>query len=113
MQENAGDQSTGRCANFCRRGLEAGGFDSRGRPTSAGDYGEFLTSRGANRIESAEYEPQAGDIVVFGKTARHPHGHIAIFDGQQWISDFKQRDVVPYRDRTSAGPRAFYRFPEK
>jgi RHS repeat-associated protein len=112
MRENAHERSRGQCARYCRMGLEAGGFDSTGRPVSAGDYGPFLKSRGAQEVPSKDYMPQMGDIVVFGKTQAHPHGHTAIYDGTQWISDFKQRDMNPYRNRESAGRHTIYRFPD-
>jgi len=34
--------------------------------------------------------PQPGDVVVIQAITGHPHGHMAMFDGQIWISDFRQ-----------------------
>jgi RHS repeat-associated protein len=113
MRRNALETSDSRCATFCRLGLEAGGFDSRGHPISAGDYGPFLLSRGAEGIPLETYLPQMGDIVVFGKNTDHKDGHIAIFDGQIWISDYRQRNMNPYKDQASAGPTSIYRFPQQ
>jgi RHS repeat-associated protein len=110
LDENAEDESQGLCARYCRMALEAGGFDSRGRPGAAGDYGPFLESRGAVRM-SIYSHAMPGHIAVFGKNDAHPFGHIAIFSGEQWISDFKQRSLNPYRDPASAGPLTIYRFP--
>ena len=111
LQDNAGDKSNGQCAKYCRQGLEAGGFDSEGRPVAAGDYGPFLLVRGAGVVPEKDYEPKNGDMAVFDKTTNHKYGHIQVYDGKQWISDFKQNGFNPYRDKTSAGAHTVYRFP--
>ena len=36
-----------------------------------------------------------GDIAVLSSNSRHPYGHIAVYDGKRWISDYKQRRVYP------------------
>jgi hypothetical protein len=90
--------------------LQAGGLDTSGHPVSAGDYGPFLERLGAVVVPNENYVPQAGDIAVFARNAAHPHGHIQIYDGNQWISDFKQRNFNPYKDPKSAGPHKIYRF---
>ncbi len=39
------------------------------------------------------YTPIRGDIVVLQPTANSSsHGHIAMYNGEQWISDFPQND---------------------
>ena len=35
--------------------------------------------------------PQPGDVVVIDPNDKHPYGHIAMFDGLNWYSDYKQR----------------------
>ena len=35
-----------------------------------------------------------GDNKLIAKS--HPYGHAAMFDGTQWISDFKQTGASPY-----------------
>ena len=35
--------------------------------------------------------------------------HIAVYDGKQWVSDFKQRNMSPY---AISPPSAIYRFPD-
>ncbi|MBP5132993.1 CHAP domain-containing protein, partial [Pseudomonas protegens] len=34
--------------------------------------------------------PAAGDVVIIQPIAGHPHGHMAMFNGTLWVSDFKQ-----------------------
>ncbi|MFI1772529.1 hypothetical protein [Thalassobellus citreus] len=42
------------------------------------------------------YVPMAGDIVVIQSYAGGSvHGHIQIYNGTQWVSDFKQSDFWP------------------
>lgn len=31
-----------------------------------------------------------GDIAAFGAVSGHAYGHIAMWNGTQWVSDFKQ-----------------------
>jgi type VI secretion system secreted protein VgrG len=86
--------STGKCARHVRLALEAGGFDMSGSPLSAKDYGAYLTNQSFAEAVEKGYEPKQGDVVVIqpykgGST----HGHIALFDGANWVSDFQQRDM--------------------
>ncbi|MDR1225495.1 MAG: hypothetical protein LBK47_01170 [Prevotellaceae bacterium] len=93
LRENAHGSSQGECARHVREALEAGGMDTTGRPVSAGDYDSFLPSLGFNPVDSNNYTPEAGDIVVHEGREGHEHGHIAMYDGSDWISDFVQRDM--------------------
>ncbi|EPS2710087.1 CHAP domain-containing protein [Cronobacter turicensis] len=40
-------------------------------------------------------EPVAGDVAVISSIPGHPDGHVCIYDGQKWISDFRQRSLYP------------------
>jgi len=110
MDENANKAPQGKCALYCRKGLEAGGLDTTGHPTDGKDYGPFLEKHGASAVPENNYMPQKGDIVVFNGNEAHPHGHIAVYDGKHWVSDFKQNDISPYRKETP--PKTIYRFPD-
>jgi len=44
------------------------------------------------------YSPMKGDIMVFGNTSNHIHGHIQMYNGSNWVSDFVQRTPYPWRD---------------
>lgn len=90
---NAQSSSVGSCAMYVRQALEAGGFSTDGRPASACDYDTYLESRGFHKVSNDNYEPRKGDIVVHEATEGHPYGHIAMYSGTQWISDFVQRDM--------------------
>lgn len=91
LSDSALSKSHGKCAKFVRQALEAGGINTDGRPVSAKDYGPFLESKGFDSVPASSFTPQAGDIVVINSIPGHPHGHIAMYDGKQWVSDFKQQ----------------------
>jgi len=93
LKANSGTTSTGRCATSVRQALEAGGMDTTGHPRDAKDYGPFLTSRGFLELPAENYKPQKGDIVVLQPYAGgSPQGHVAMFNGSEWVSDFVQKD---------------------
>jgi type VI secretion system secreted protein VgrG len=74
--------------------MEAGGMDTTGRPVSAKNYGPFLDKKGFAKVPAENYVPQKGDVVVIQPyKGGSEHGHIAMYDGQQWVSDFKQKDM--------------------
>ncbi|MFA7105342.1 MAG: hypothetical protein WC165_09435 [Dysgonamonadaceae bacterium] len=93
LTNNANDSSTGYCARSVRQAIEAGGISTEGRPNSACDYDTWLPTIGFSAVDSSNYTPQVGDIVVFEAIDGHPYGHIAMYNGQQWISDFVQIDM--------------------
>ncbi|MDD4991454.1 MAG: FG-GAP-like repeat-containing protein [Paludibacter sp.] len=94
MNKIALSKSQGQCAKYVRIGLEAGGLNTTGHPLAAKDYNEFLQKRGFVTVDSENYVPAKGDIAVFdsfqGKNTYHAFGHIQMYNGSQWISDFKQ-----------------------
>lgn len=93
LNANALSGSKGECAKYVRWAVEAGGLSTTGRPVSAKDYDKFLPKLGFSETSKEGYNPVKGDIVVIESISGHPHGHIAMYNGEQWISDFKQRDI--------------------
>jgi hypothetical protein len=85
----------GLCATHIRQALEAAGLDTTGRPGSAKDYGPLLVRLGFFAIAESLYSAVKGDIAVIQGTSKSAHGHVQVFDGHQWISDFKQPDFWP------------------
>ena len=108
MNSHAHNSSQQRCAAAVRRGLEAGGLDLTGRPNLAKDYGPYLITLGFALVPAAGWTPIAGDIVVFDGNETHPSGHIAMYNGSRWISDFRQVNMVPYRSHVP--PYNLYRY---
>jgi hypothetical protein len=98
LDDNAHAKSTGHCAQYFRKALEASGLDTTGRPNLAKDYGPFLQKLGFSDVSQHGYIPQTGDVVVF-QSGPSPAGHVQAWDGSQWISDFSQgaKNISPYK----------------
>jgi len=111
MDAHALSRSSHHCAMYCRLGLEAGGIITEDRPRSgdAADYGPFLLRHGAQTVLQDSYVARVGDVAVFDKTDQHPHGHIEIYDGHHWVSDFMQHSFSPYHDASSTPSFTIYR----
>jgi hypothetical protein len=109
LDKNAQTKSIGSCAKYVRLAIEAGGVSTKGRPGSATNYDNFLPKLGFSTVDSTNYTPMKGDIVVFkafqGKNKYHQHGHIQMYDGTQWVSDFKQRDFWAGSDYRTYKPK--------
>ena len=84
------------CARYVRLAIQAGGCPTYFHPASAKDYDVFLPKLGFKEIPITGYKPVKGDIIVIKppqNQSEHEHGHIAMFNGKIWISDFRQRDM--------------------
>lgn len=79
--------SVGRCAEFVRKAIAAGGIQLT-RHNDAKDYGNSLVAAGFTAL--GESTAQAGDVAVIQPIPGHPHGHMAMYNGAMWVSDFKQ-----------------------
>ncbi|HEV2112435.1 MAG TPA: hypothetical protein VGT99_13840 [Gammaproteobacteria bacterium] len=86
----------GHCGRAVRKAIEAGGLKI-GHAESAKDYGPNLVAAGFKKLDVQgfeNYNPQKGDVIIYpailGATQNHKNGHIQMFDGAQWVSDFKQ-----------------------
>lgn len=107
VNSHAESRSHGKCAAYVRKATEAGGVSITipppriGNSASACDYGpsfvavEFrpvFTYAGTASINTFVIPgQQPGDVVIIQPITGHPHGHIAIFNGSNWISDFVQQ----------------------
>ncbi|PCE27521.1 cytoplasmic protein [Paraburkholderia acidicola] len=87
LRSNAEPSSTGHCAQYVREAINAGGVYPAHTPL-ARNYGGPLLAAGFYRVDG-NY-PQKGDVVVIQAIPHHPAGHMAMYDGQIWISDFRQ-----------------------
>lgn len=81
--------SLGLCAHYIRLAIEAGGVKLK-HHASAKDYGSSLLAVGFVKVPLGHYQHQAGDVGIVHPITGHPHGHMAMFDGKIWISDFRQ-----------------------
>ena len=90
LTRNAGTTTQGRCATYVRKALEASGADTKGHSVNAKDYGPMLERDGFSKVKRDNYNAQIGDTIVFQPYPGGTAGHIQVFDGNQYISDFKQ-----------------------
>lgn len=103
LNSNARRKSSGYCARYVRTAIEAGGVSTAGRPGSAYLYTSYLPKIGfgfVTRIFGREAQAQwsassaqPGDIAVM---SHGKHGHICMWNGRQWISDFFQNNMWVY-----------------
>lgn len=102
------------CAKFVRMAMESGGLSTATRPNWAWKYISWLPSQGWSHIgtvntneaqaEFTRSQARAGDIAVYQKPgvgASQP-GHICMYSGSQWISDFRQNRMGVYASPVNA-----------
>ena len=102
LTENGQEKSTHCCAWYSMRALQEGGCPAIILPAQW--YRYFLPLVQFEEVPHDGYIPQKGDVVVFERPAWRNWkrisqwwGHIAMYNGEQWISDFKQQTMNPYR----------------
>lgn len=115
LRINAHSKSQHACAKYVRLAIEAGFGDpnsTAGRPGWAWKYINYLPSIGFKFIdkvdnsyngETGKYSPLAGDIAVYMKgNNQSVPGHICMYIGNQWVSDFKQNNMIVYQSTRQA-----------
>lgn len=102
---NLGPRSTGSCAKYVRSYLMAAGYPLSGWPVAAADYINFLPKYGFTPVsgKASQISPEVGDISITQRFGNHKYGHIAIWNGSNWVSDFEQNSVSIYRDVNAYG----------
>ena len=96
VTKNAEDKSVGLCAKYVRKAIVAGGIPLY-QGGDAWSYKYLLPMLGFKRIENVN-DKKVGDIVVFQPIGKRYFGHIAMWNGSQWVSDFKQRNIIVHSD---------------
>ena len=101
LQNAAHRGSIRRCGEYVHKAIDAGGIrlNTAYNPNgvSASGYGPILRHAGFRTVAPGE-KPQKGDVVVFQAIEGHPDGHVAMFDGKRWISDFRQNSIYAATD---------------
>lgn len=90
---NAGKKSQKKCAEYVRKAMQAGDLKKKikGGLGDAREWGKTLPTVGWNKVAGS---PQKGDIAWF-PTGVSGFGHVCIFTGSVWVSDFIQKSVQP------------------
>lgn len=110
-RKHAKTESSGYCARYVANALEYAGIKFQRQPSAYMYHSNGILKKAGFGLVSTSmsgYNPQPGDVCVIGRFNNHKHGHICIYDGRNWISDFVQRTPSPYRD--GPGPLYFYRY---
>ena len=112
MHIHAANSSMHSCAKYVRMGIEAGGISTNGRPNWAWKYINYLPTIGFKFIdkvdksyngEKGQYKPEPGDIAVYTKGGdKSVPGHICMWTGAEWASDFRQRNMIVYSNTKQA-----------
>lgn len=90
-RNNAQDHSTGYCAKYVTNAINYGGIGIPKTPY-AKDMGTTLIDAGFKSINDSI---EIGDVAVIQAISGHPNGHVCIYDGNDWISDFVQQTMYP------------------
>jgi hypothetical protein len=99
------------CGRYVKSALRAGGLDVGVGVEHAKNMGPPLEKAGFDPVAEEGYIPRKGDVAVIQPySGGNESGHIAMYDGRQWISDTRQRDMWGGHDyRTLQPPYQVYR----
>ena len=97
IRRNAAGGSKGLCAKYVRLGLQHAGYKFTPQ-ASAYMYATkgIMSAMGMGQI-ATNTPLQIGDVIIIGNSPAHKHGHICIWDGGVWVSDFVQKSWNVYR----------------
>ena len=113
LTKNAERRSKGLCARYIRLALDAGGCSTWMHPFTAKDYDDYLQALDFTLLDRQNYRRKKGDIVVFNAVKGHPHGHIAMWNGRQWVSDFRQRSFYVANAYITSHDYKYYRMTDQ
>ena len=105
LSNNASNHSLNYCARYVASALQLGGFVFE-KQKSAYLYrtNGILEKMGFIEIKKPS-SFNKGDISLTMNNADHPHGHIAMWNGSNWVSDFVQKSEYVYKVNQ---PRIYY-----
>ena len=125
LERNAEPNSTKSCGRYVGKALLAGGFNIRthGRNASLYYYDKILVNARFKIIEeinnkSVQFlndnysKQQRGVILVILNKTKDGNGHICMYNGSKWISDFVQDNMVPYKTPKELMHCFFFRYDE-
>lgn len=102
----AKEKSQSKCALYVRKALQQGDNKKQiaGGLGDASEWGKTLPKVGWVSVGNSQ--PRKGDIAHIPPNQYSKIGHVCIYTGSQWVSDFKQKSLNPY---PTAVPYTLYR----
>ncbi len=92
--KHASVKSQSLCATYTRLAIAAGGINLK-LAGDAKNYGDSLLKAGFFALPQSVV-PAKGDVAIIQPyPGGNVSGHMTMFDGKVWYSDFKQRDMYP------------------
>ena len=92
----------GQCGTHVLDSLAAGGLKIPRGKESAYMYKDVLLNNGWEVVTDGSQQP--GDVEIYDKVeGKHPHGHMQMWTGNGWYSDFGQNGEDPYLEKGSGG----------
>ena len=106
ITQNSESCSRCMCAWYVMKAIHKGGcFPCGIYPAYA--YKDILPKLGYKKIQNNQI--QIGDICVLSRNSKSNFGHIAIYDGEKWISDYKQKSIYPNKAYENESTLYYYR----
>ena len=114
LRMHARERASGHSASHVKAAIQAGGLSLPDAPRLAKHYDPYLVSKGFLKLTPASlmnFRPIRGDVAVIQPyDGGDLSGHIMMYDGGQWISDFRQADFWPDANyRKYAPPYSIFR----
>ncbi|WP_072017610.1 hypothetical protein [Erwinia typographi] len=94
LRSHALGSSHHECAKYTRKAIEAGGIRLE-RTHNAKDYGPILLRAGFSEVPQGSTLISGDVAVIQPYQGGNPSGHMTMYDGTRWISDFSQRSMYP------------------
>ena len=108
IRENKANKSRCMCAWYSMKAIRNGGcYNCYIYPGYA--YNKILPQLGFKEISVKNYIPKKGDVSVLPQNSHSTFGHIAIYDGRKWISDFEQSSIYPGKAYRTVGKYQIFR----
>jgi hypothetical protein len=90
LNSHAGKKTKRKCAHYTTNAIvdSAGGGQPMGRTKYAKNFGPLLEDAGFREVTDGSL--QKGDVVVIQSFPGNNAGHMAMYNGKEWVSDFHQ-----------------------
>ena len=105
--KKANKDSVRMCAQYVREALKYAGYS--GMAAGNGCPSAYMYATTGHLVKNGFTEipmnsqPQLGDVGVTSAPPGKVHGHIAIFNGSRWVSDFVHNHANPYSNKSLKG----------